>query len=93
VSASKTLKDIMENKWWEMFTAGFFFEEDPGKMLELALKLIDTAREKLKLRKYEPGAFGTERVLLDMKARRGGSFATPTVWTYSAETPLRRPVH
>ena len=77
VSASKTLKDIMENKWWEMVTAGFYFEEDPGKILELALKLIDTAREKLKIRKYEPGAFGTERVLLDMKARRGSTFATP----------------
>jgi anaerobic carbon-monoxide dehydrogenase catalytic subunit len=77
VSASKTLKDIMENKWWEMLTAGFYFEEDPGKILELALKLIDTARERLKIRKYEPGAFGTERVLLDMKARRGSTFATP----------------
>jgi len=77
VSASKTLKDIMENKWWEMFTAGFYFEEDPGKILELTLKLIDTAREKLKIRKYEPGAFGTERVLMDMAARRTASFATP----------------
>jgi carbon-monoxide dehydrogenase catalytic subunit len=77
VSASKTLKDIMENKWWDMVTAGFYFEEDPGKILELALKLIDTAREKLKLRKYEPGRFGTERVLLDMAARRAGTFATP----------------
>jgi carbon-monoxide dehydrogenase catalytic subunit len=77
VSASKTLKDIMENKWWDMVTAGFYFEEDPGKILELALKLIDTAREKLKLRKYEPGRFGTERVLMDMAARRAGTFATP----------------
>ena len=76
VRASKTLTDIMENKWWDMVTAGFYFEEDPGKMLELALKLIDTAREKLKIRKYESGRFGTERVLMDMAARRG-SFATP----------------
>jgi hypothetical protein len=66
----------MENKWWDMVGAGFYFEEDPGKMLELALKLIDTAREKLKIRKYEQGAFGTERVLMDMAARRS-SFATP----------------
>lgn len=73
VSASKTLKDIMENKWWDMVTAGFYFEEDPGKILELALKLIDTAREKLKIRKYEQGAFGTERVLMDMAARRAGT--------------------
>jgi anaerobic carbon-monoxide dehydrogenase catalytic subunit len=77
VSASKVMKDIMENKWWDMVTAGFYFEEDPGKILELALKLIDTAREKLKIRKYEPGAFGTERVLMDMAARRTASFATP----------------
>ena len=77
VAASKTLKDIMENKWWDMVTAGFYFEEDPGKILELALKLIDTAREKLKIRKYEPGRFGTERVLMDMAARRAASFATP----------------
>jgi carbon-monoxide dehydrogenase catalytic subunit len=76
VSASKSLKDLMENKWWNMVTAGFYFEEDPGKILELALKMIDAAREKLKIRKYEPGRFGTERVLMDMAARRG-SFATP----------------
>ena len=77
VSASKTLKDIMENKWWDMVNAGFYFEEDPGRILELTLKLIDTAREKLKIRKYESGRFGTERVLMDMAARRSGSFATP----------------
>ncbi len=76
VSASKSLKDLMENKWWDMLGAGFYFEEDPGKILELTLKLIDTAREKLKLRKYEQGAFGAERVLMDMAARRS-SFATP----------------
>ena len=44
VSASKTMKDLMENKWWDMVGAGFYFEEDPGKILELTLKLIDTAR-------------------------------------------------
>jgi anaerobic carbon-monoxide dehydrogenase catalytic subunit len=77
VSSSKVLKDIMENKWWEMVTAGFYFEEDGAKILELALKLIDSARDKLKLRKYESGAFGTERVLMDMAARRTQSFATP----------------
>jgi carbon-monoxide dehydrogenase catalytic subunit len=77
VGASKTLKDLMENKWWNMVNAGFYFEEDPGKILELTLKLIDTAREKLKIRKYESGRFGTERVLMDMAARRTASFATP----------------
>ncbi|HWR73527.1 MAG TPA: anaerobic carbon-monoxide dehydrogenase catalytic subunit, partial [Nitrospirota bacterium] len=77
VGASKYLKEMMEKKWWDMLNAGFYFEEDPGKILELTLKLIDAAREKLKIRKYEPGRFGTERVLMDMAARRAGSFATP----------------
>ncbi len=77
VSASKVMKDMMENKWWEMLGAGFYFEEDGAKILELALKLIDTARDKLKIRKYEQGAFGGERVLMDMAARRASSFATP----------------
>ena len=77
VASSKMLKDLMENKWWDMVGAGFYFEENPEKILELTLKLIDTAREKLKLRKYEPGAFGTERVLMDMAARRASTFATP----------------
>jgi hypothetical protein len=39
-------------------------------MLERALNYIDAARENLKLRKYEPGKFGAERVLMDMAARR-----------------------
>jgi carbon-monoxide dehydrogenase catalytic subunit len=39
-------------------------------MLELTLLYIDRARESLKLRKYEPGKFGAERVLMDMAARR-----------------------
>jgi carbon-monoxide dehydrogenase catalytic subunit len=34
------------------------------------LDYIDGARENLKLRKYEPGKFGAERVLMDMAARR-----------------------
>ena len=36
----------------------------------MALDYIDKAREALKLKKYEPGKFGTERVLMDMAARR-----------------------
>ncbi len=39
-------------------------------MLQIALNYIDNAREGLKLKKYEPGRFGTERVLMDMAARR-----------------------
>ncbi len=77
VGASKYMKELMEKKWWDLVGAGFYFEEDPGRILEMALKMIDAAREKLKLRKYEPGRFGTERVLMDMAARRASSFATP----------------
>jgi len=46
------------------------FEPDPEQMLAMALDYIDKAREALKLRKYEPGKFGAERVLMDMAARR-----------------------
>ncbi len=77
VSASKAITDLMENKWWNMVGAGFYFEDDANKILELTLKLIDSAREKLKIRKYEQGQHGTERVLMDMKDRRAGTFATP----------------
>ncbi len=45
-------------------------EPDPERMLALALGYIDKAREALKLKKYEPGKFGTEKVLMDMAARR-----------------------
>jgi len=45
------------------------------------LEYIDNARTALKLRKYEPGRFGTERVLMDMAARReiekGGASVKP----------------
>ena len=77
VGSSKEVTRIMTEVWLERYKGAFHFEEDPEKMLALALKYIDGAREALKLRKYEPGAFGTERVLMDMAARRGGSFATP----------------
>jgi len=77
VGASKVITDLMENKWWDMVGAGYYFESDGPKILALALKLIDAARVKLKLRKYESGAFGSERVLMDMAARRTASFATP----------------
>ena len=77
VGASKEVTRIMTEVWLERYKGAFHFEEDPEKMLALALKYIDAAREGLKLRKYEPGAFGTERVLMDMAARRGSSFATP----------------
>lgn len=69
-SASKEVTRIMTEVWMERFRGAFHFEPDPEKILALTLKYIDSAREGLKLKKYEPGKFGTEKVLLDMAARR-----------------------
>ena len=70
VGASQEVTRIMTEVWFERFKGAFHFEPDPEKMLAMALKYIDTAREALKLKKYEPGKFGTEKVLMDMAARR-----------------------
>lgn len=70
VGASKEVTRIMTELWWERFKGPMHFEPDPERMLQLALQYIDNARVALKLRKYEPGRFGTERVLMDMAARR-----------------------
>ena len=70
VESSKEVTRIMTEVWMERFKGAFHFEPDPEKMLELALDYIDKARAALKLKKYEPGKFGTEKVLMDMAARR-----------------------
>ncbi len=70
VGASKEVTRIMTEVWWERFKGPMHFEPDPERMLSLALEYIDKARAALKLRPYEPGRFGTERVLMDMAARR-----------------------
>ncbi len=70
VGASEEVTKIMTEVWFERFRGALHFEPDPEKMLELTLLYIDRARESLKLRKYEPGKFGAERVLMDMAARR-----------------------
>lgn len=70
VGASKEVTRIMTEVWFERFKGALHFEPDPEKILELTLNYIDKAREALKLKKYEPGRFGTERVLMDMAARR-----------------------
>jgi carbon-monoxide dehydrogenase catalytic subunit len=70
VEASPEVTKILTDLCLERFKGAFHFEPDPEKILQLALKYIDTARENLKLKKYEPGKFGTERVLMDMAARR-----------------------
>lgn len=70
VGSSEEVTRIMTEVWFERFKGAMHFEPDPEKMLELALNYIDKAREALKLKKYEPGKFGAERVLMDMAARR-----------------------
>ena len=70
VGASKEVTKLLTETWLERFMGSFHFEPDPEKILALAFDYIDKAREKLKLRKYEPGKFGAERVLMDMAARR-----------------------
>jgi carbon-monoxide dehydrogenase catalytic subunit len=70
VESSKEVTRIMTEVWFERFKGALHFEPDPEKILALALDYIDKAREALKLRKYEPGKFATEKVLMDMAARR-----------------------
>ena len=70
VGASKEVTRIMTDVWTERFRGSLAFEPDPEKMLQFCLDNIDAARDALKLRKYEPGKFGTEKVLMDMAARR-----------------------
>lgn len=70
VKASKEVTRIMTEVWFERFKGALHFEPDPEKILAMTLDYIDKARVALKLRKYEPGKFGTEKVLMDMAARR-----------------------
>ncbi len=70
VGASKEVTKIMTEVWLERFRGALHFEPDPEKILAMTYDYIDKAREMLKLRKYEPGKFGAERVLMDMEARR-----------------------
>ena len=69
-SAGKGVTDMMTNQWMERFKGCFVFEPNIEKILEMTLNFIDNARAELKLKKYDPGKFDTERVLMDMAARR-----------------------
>lgn len=70
IEASEEVTRIMTDVWFKRFKGTLEFEPDKEKMLQRILYYIDNAREDLKLRKYESGRFGTERVLMDMAARR-----------------------
>ncbi|MFO0752568.1 MAG: hypothetical protein U0411_04505 [Thermodesulfovibrionales bacterium] len=69
MGASREVTRILTEVWFAS-SGAMHFEPDPEKMLSMALTYIDKAREALKLKKYEPGKFGTEKVLMDMAARR-----------------------
>ncbi len=79
VGASEEVTKIMTDVWFKRFMGALHFEPDPEKILALTFDYIDKAREALKLRKYEPGQFGAERVLMDMAARRELEKAVPHV--------------
>ncbi|MBF0329585.1 MAG: anaerobic carbon-monoxide dehydrogenase catalytic subunit [Nitrospirae bacterium] len=79
VKASKEVTRILTEVWFERYRGAFVFEPDPEKMLATALDYIDKARAALKLKKYEPGKFTTEKVLMDMTARREMKAAKPHV--------------
>lgn len=70
VGASEEVTKIMTEVWFERFKGALHFEPDPEKILAMTFDYIDKAREALKLSKYEPGKFGTERVLMSMADRR-----------------------
>ena len=70
VEASEEVTRLMTEGWLERFKGALHFEEDPEIILRMTYDYIDNARDALKLRKYEPGKFGAERVLMDMAARR-----------------------
>ncbi|MEC4686254.1 MAG: anaerobic carbon-monoxide dehydrogenase catalytic subunit [Nitrospirota bacterium] len=70
VAASSQVQEIMTKQWEERFGGKFDFIPDPEEILKKTLEAIDIKRDGLKLRKYEPGRFGTERKLMTMADRR-----------------------
>ncbi len=70
VEASSVVKDIKKSLWPERVGGKLDFIQDPKEIIEKTLKAIDGKREENKLKKYEPGKFGAERVLLSMADRR-----------------------
>ncbi|MCX8027090.1 MAG: anaerobic carbon-monoxide dehydrogenase catalytic subunit [Thermodesulfovibrionales bacterium] len=70
VGASKEVAKLLTDVCFERFKGAFHFEPDPDKMISLTLMYIDMARDALKLRRYEKGKYATDRILMDMAARR-----------------------
>lgn len=70
VEASDNVTDLIIRGWEEKTGGKLIFEPDHKKIVELSLAHIDKKRDALKLKKYEYGKFGAERVLYDMAKRR-----------------------
>jgi len=79
IAASPTIQKIMSEGWEKMLGGKMEFIPNKEDILAATLAHIDKKRDALKLRKYEKGKFGVEKVLMDMAARRkleqGGAHA------------------
>ncbi|MBF0565734.1 MAG: anaerobic carbon-monoxide dehydrogenase catalytic subunit [Nitrospirae bacterium] len=70
VSASSVVQEIKTDLWEKRTGGKLQFIADPKEIFETTIASIDKKRDALKLKKYEPGKFGAERVLLTMADRR-----------------------
>src|SRR5512143_1026548 len=70
IKASPTVQRIMSEVWEKKLGGKMEFIVDKEAILAATLAHIDKKRDALKLRKYEKGSFGVEKVLMDMAARR-----------------------
>ena len=70
-SAGDTAPKMMSEGWEKKLGGKMEFIIDKEAILEASLAHIDKKREALKLRKYEKGSFGVEKVLSDVSDRRG----------------------
>ena len=70
IKASPTIQRIMSEGWEKKVGGKMEFIVDKEAILAATLAHIDKKRDALKLRKYEKGSFGVEKVLMDMAARR-----------------------
>ena len=70
IKASPTIQNIMSEKWEKKLGGKMEFIIDKEEIFRAALEHIDKKRDALKLRKYEKGSFGVEKVLMDMADRR-----------------------
>jgi anaerobic carbon-monoxide dehydrogenase catalytic subunit len=70
VKGSPTVERMMSEGWEKKLGGKMEFILDKEAILAASLAHIDKKRDALKLRKYEKGSFGVEKVLMDMADRR-----------------------